>query len=103
MTTARWDRAAADPPRSHGAAPASRPPGGDPHTLVCVQATVRSYDEVTRSGSVFLDDGSVLEFGAPAFDAGPLRLLRTGQRVNLVVSGGEITFITLSTFPVPEA
>ncbi|GGS74797.1 hypothetical protein ACIBIZ_06905 [Nonomuraea spiralis] len=68
-----------------------------------MQATVRSFDEVTRSGSVFLDDGTVLEFGARAFDAGPLRLLRTGQRVNLVTDGPEITFITLSTFPVPGA
>lgn len=68
-----------------------------------VQATVRSFDETTRSGTVFLDDGTVLEFGAPAFDAGPLRLLRTGQRVNLVSAGGRITYITLSTFPVPDA
>ncbi|GAA2363699.1 hypothetical protein GCM10010404_17230 [Nonomuraea africana] len=66
-----------------------------------VQATVRSFDPVTRSGSVFLDDGNVLEFGTRAFDAGPLRLLRPGQRVNLVLSGDDITFVTLSTFPVP--
>ncbi|WP_240196847.1 hypothetical protein [Nonomuraea lactucae] len=66
-----------------------------------VQATVRGFDEATRSGTVFLDDGTVLPFGAPAFDAGPLRLLRSGQRVRLVVTGGEITYITLSTFPVP--
>ncbi|WP_246064126.1 hypothetical protein [Nonomuraea longispora] len=71
--------------------------------LVLVQATVRSFDEATRSGTVFLDDGTVLEFGVPAFDAGPLRLLRTGQRVNLAMSGGAITYITLSTFPVPGA
>ncbi|MEV0378563.1 hypothetical protein [Nonomuraea sp. NPDC050643] len=68
-----------------------------------MQATVRSFDEATRSGTVFLDDGSVLEFGAPAFDAGPLLLLRVGQRVNLAMSGGEISYITLSTFPVPGA
>ncbi|MEV4114195.1 hypothetical protein [Nonomuraea sp. NPDC049695] len=68
-----------------------------------MQGTVRSFDEATRSGTVFLDDGTVLEFGTPAFDAGPLRLLRTGQRVNLAVAGGEITYITLSTFPVPAA
>ncbi|MEV0593970.1 hypothetical protein [Nonomuraea cavernae] len=66
-----------------------------------MQATVRGFDEVTRSGTVFLDDGTVLPFGAPAFDAGPLRLLRSGQRVRLVVTDGEITYITLSTFPVP--
>ncbi|WP_336206022.1 hypothetical protein [Nonomuraea sp. LPB2021202275-12-8] len=66
-----------------------------------MQATVRSFDDVTRSGSVFLDDGTVLDFPARAFDAGPLRLLRTGQRVNLAMAGGEITYITLSTFPLP--
>lgn len=68
-----------------------------------MQATVRSFDEGTRSGTVFLDDGTVLEFGTPAFDAGPLRLLRSGQRVNLGMTDGRITYITLSTFPVPDA
>ncbi|MER6947095.1 hypothetical protein ABT294_23975 [Nonomuraea sp. NPDC000554] len=66
-----------------------------------MQATVRTFDEATRSGSVFLDDGTVLEFDPPAFDAGPLRLLRTGQRVNLGMTGDRITYVTLSTFPVP--
>ncbi|MFB4286527.1 hypothetical protein ACBI99_02740 [Nonomuraea sp. ATR24] len=66
-----------------------------------MQGTVRSFDEATRSGSVFLDDGTVLTFPAHAFDAGPLLLLRTGQRVNFTVSGGEIGYITLSTFPLP--
>lgn len=77
------------------ASPAGRLYAGD------VQATVRSFDEATRSGTVFLDDGTVLAFGTAAFDAGPLRLLRTGQRVNLAMTGGEITYVTLSTFPVP--
>jgi hypothetical protein len=67
-----------------------------------VQATVRSFDEATRSGTVFLDDGTVVEFGTAAFDAGPLRLLRTGQRVNLAMTDERITYITLSTFPVPS-
>lgn len=66
-----------------------------------VQATVREFDPETRTGSVFLDDGTSLEFGARAFDAGGLRLLRAGQRVAIRVSGGEITAITLSTFPLP--
>ncbi|MFD1536424.1 hypothetical protein [Nonomuraea guangzhouensis] len=66
-----------------------------------MQATVRSFDPVTRSGTVFLDDGTVLEFGTPAFDAGPLRLLRSGQRVRLAMADDEITYITLSTFPLP--
>ncbi|GAA2849431.1 hypothetical protein GCM10010517_06780 [Streptosporangium fragile] len=66
-----------------------------------MQATVRTFDPATRSGSVFLDDGTEIPFGAAAFDAGPLRLLRSGQRVNIVMDGGEIAYITLSTFPVP--
>ncbi|MEW9551478.1 hypothetical protein [Nonomuraea sp. NPDC050783] len=66
-----------------------------------MQGTVRGFDEATRSGTVFLDDGTVLEFDAPAFDAGPLRLLRPGQRVNLAMSGGRVTYVTLSTFPLP--
>jgi hypothetical protein len=66
-----------------------------------VQATVRSFEEATRSGSVFLDDGTEIPFGAAAFDAGPLRLLRAGQRVNIVMDGDDVSYITLSTFPVP--
>ncbi|MCC5576752.1 hypothetical protein IMZ11_14045 [Microtetraspora sp. AC03309] len=66
-----------------------------------MQATVKTFDDATRSGSVFLDDGAELAFDADAFDAGPLRLLRTGQRVNIVVDGGRITYVTLSTFPLP--
>lgn len=68
-----------------------------------MQATVKVYDRDTRSGSVLLDDGTEMTFGAPAFDAGGLRLLRLGQRVNIAVDGdGDgITAITLSTFPLP--
>jgi hypothetical protein len=62
---------------------------------------VRIFDTATRSGSVFLDDGTELPFGTAAFDAGPLRLLRSGQRVNIVRDGDDVTYITLSTFPVP--
>lgn len=68
-----------------------------------MQATVKSFDTETRSGSVFLDDGTELPFGREAFDAGPLRLLRPGQRVGIVMAEGRITYITLSTFPVPES
>lgn len=62
---------------------------------------MRSFDEASRSGSVFLDDGTEMPFGTEAFDAGPLRLLRSGQRVNIRVEDGAITVITLSTFPLP--
>ncbi|GAA4188811.1 hypothetical protein GCM10022252_24690 [Streptosporangium oxazolinicum] len=66
-----------------------------------MQATVRDFDPATRSGSVFLDDGTQIPFGTAAFDAGPLRLLRSGQRVNIVMDGDDVTYVTLSTFPLP--
>lgn len=66
-----------------------------------MQATVKSFDGETRSGSLFLDDGTEIPFGAEAFDAGPLRHLRPGQRVNLLMSGDRVTYVTLSTFPTP--
>ncbi|MDN3025105.1 hypothetical protein [Streptomyces sp. S.PB5] len=67
-----------------------------------MQATAYTYDAVTRSGSVLLDDGTPLPFDAPAFDAGGLRLLRPGQRVRIEVEGSadtaRITLVTLQTF-----
>ena len=66
-----------------------------------MQATSYTYDPETRSGSVLLDDGTPLSFDAAAFDAGGLRLLRSGQRVRIEVEGaGEerrVTFVTLQT------
>jgi hypothetical protein len=80
-----------------------------------VQATVRTFDAATRSGSVLLDDGVELPYDDRAFDAGGLRLLRVGQRVRITVSGGEqpdeqpggqpggrrVTFLTVATLPDP--
>ncbi|MFE0100855.1 hypothetical protein [Streptomyces sp. NPDC059009] len=67
-----------------------------------MQATAYTYDPESRTGSVLLDDGTPVPFGAPAFDAGGLRLLRPGQRVRIEVEGaGEerrITLVTLQTF-----
>lgn len=66
-----------------------------------MQATVRSFDPVTRSGSVFLDDGTVLTFGAGAFAASGLRLLRRGQRVALACDpDGTVASLALATFPL---
>lgn len=68
-----------------------------------MQGTVATFDEQTRSGSVLLDDGTELPYDAAAFDAGGLRHLRLGQRVNLKADAtGAITYITLATFPVPD-
>ncbi|GAA4640245.1 hypothetical protein GCM10023196_105000 [Actinoallomurus vinaceus] len=66
-----------------------------------MQGTVKAYDAETRTGSVLLDDGSEMAFDAAAFDAGGLRLLRFGQRVNLAVEDDRVTVVTLSTFPLP--
>ncbi|MGW4232962.1 hypothetical protein ACWEF9_27430 [Streptomyces sp. NPDC004980] len=66
-----------------------------------MQATSFTYDSETRTGSVLLDDGTPVDFDAPAFDAGGLRLLRPGQRVRIETEGtGEalrITLVTLQT------
>jgi hypothetical protein len=67
-----------------------------------MQATVRSFDALTRSGSVFLDDGTVLAFGPDAFGASGLRLLRPGQRVTIRAGrDGVITALALPTLPLP--
>nr|WP_245194604.1 2-phospho-L-lactate guanylyltransferase [Kitasatospora phosalacinea] len=75
--------------------------------LAPMQATAFSFDPTTRSGSVLLDDGTPVPFDAPAFDAGGLRLLRAGQRVRIRTAGEgadrRVVFLTLQTFPDPEA
>ncbi|MFI1844454.1 hypothetical protein ACH439_20310 [Streptomyces microflavus] len=67
-----------------------------------MQATSYTYDPETRTGSVLLDDGTPVEFDAPAFDAGGLLLLRPGQRVRIEGEGTgaalRITLVTLVTF-----
>jgi hypothetical protein len=65
-----------------------------------MQATVRSFDPAAGSGSVFLDDGTVIGFGPAAFAGSGLRLLRPGQRVAIGCdSGGAIISLTLASFP----
>jgi 2-phospho-L-lactate/phosphoenolpyruvate guanylyltransferase len=68
-----------------------------------VQATVRSFDPTTRSGTVLLDDGVELTYDRPAFDAGGVRLLRVGQRVRIELAGDagarRVTFLTVATLP----
>jgi len=69
-----------------------------------VQATVRTFDPATRSGDVLCDDGSVLSYGADAFDASGLRLLRLGQRVRLRLDEqGAVAFLTIATLPDPSS
>ncbi len=67
-----------------------------------MQATAYTYDAQTRTGSVLLDDGTPVPFGAEAFDAGGLLMLRPGQRVRIETEGEgaglRITLVTLQTF-----
>lgn len=65
-----------------------------------MQATVRSFDPDTRSGSLLADDGELILFSGAAFDAGGLRLLRLGQRVRLDTdAAGSVTRVTIATLP----
>jgi 2-phospho-L-lactate guanylyltransferase len=65
-----------------------------------MQATVATFDEADRTGSLLLDDGTKLTFPAGAFDASGLRMLRVGQRVRVErAETGEITLVTLVTLP----
>jgi hypothetical protein len=67
-----------------------------------MQATVREFDAADGSGSVFLDDGTVCEFGPEVFAASGLRLLRRGQRVAIRRGpSGAITALALATLPLP--
>jgi cold shock CspA family protein len=46
------------------------------------QATVKSYDSVTRTGTLVSDDGETSwDVDAAAMDSGMFRFLRPGQRV----------------------
>lgn len=62
-----------------------------------MQATVRSFDPGSRSGTVVLDDGIELPYDRDAFDAGGIRLLRVGQRVRIEVDWPRVTFLTVAT------
>jgi cold shock CspA family protein len=65
-----------------------------------VQATVFDFDETDGSGTVVLDNGERLGFGAEAFAASGLRLLRPGQRVRIEVSStGSVDSLTILTLP----
>jgi 2-phospho-L-lactate guanylyltransferase len=64
------------------------------------QGTVRDFDPEHRTGTLLLDDGHPVEFGAAAFEAGGMRLLRLGQRVRFDRdSSGAISRVTLLTLP----
>jgi cold shock CspA family protein len=56
------------------------------------QATVKSYDSISKTGSLVSDDGTTEYVIDPdAIDSGMFRFLRPGQRVTfeIVEKGGE--------------
>jgi 2-phospho-L-lactate guanylyltransferase len=71
--------------------------------LADVQATVRSYDPATRSGSVLLDDGTEFPYDGSALLGSNVRFLRLGQRVRIEVVGSgsdaRVAFLTIATLP----
>ena len=82
--------------------PAERPrsaPDAASDGLPSRQATVSDFDPDTGAGAVLLDNGRRVEFSGPAFRAGGLRLLRSGQRVRLDYHGGLVRKVTLITLP----
>jgi hypothetical protein len=61
-----------------------------------MQATVATFDPVTRSGTLLLDNGRELRFGAEAFAASGLRLVRSGQRLTVTADeSGQVVRVSL--------
>ena len=62
------------------------------------QATVKTYDSITRTGVLISDDGSQeFDVDGAALDSGMFRFLRPGQRVtfDLVETEGRTTIRNL--------
>ncbi len=60
-----------------------------------MQATVRTHDASTRSGTALLDNGTEVRYDAAVFDRTGLRLLRMGQRVTVVLDGSRVSRLQL--------
>lgn len=61
-----------------------------------MQGTVATYDPDAHTGTLLLDDGTELAFGAEAFAGSGLRLLRLGQRVRIESdSAGAVTRVAI--------
>ena len=68
-----------------------------------MQATVRSHDPTSRSGTVLLDDGVELPYDSDAFATSQLRLLRLGQRVRVRLNAGGTRVVALTIATLPES
>ena len=64
-----------------------------------MQATVSVFDPESETIKVLLDDGVELDVAPEAFPASGLRLLRTGQRVRVELTGETVTKLQILTLP----
>ncbi len=74
-------------------------------TTTLVQATVHEFESAAGTGSLITDQGLVIPFAPEAWQVGPLRTMRPGQRVRVVLDAGNpptVVAITLATFPDPR-
>ncbi|MFI5931362.1 cold-shock protein [Actinoplanes sp. NPDC051494] len=61
-----------------------------------MQGTIATFDPQTHSGTLLLDDGTLMIFPAEAFRDSGLRLLRLGQRVDVATTtDGHVTKVQL--------
>lgn len=64
-----------------------------------MQATVSAFDPESETIKVLLDDGVELDVAPEAVPASGLRLLRTGQRVRVELTGEIVTKLQILTLP----
>jgi cold shock CspA family protein len=61
-----------------------------------MQGTIATFDPDTHHGTMLLDDGTELAFGADAFARSGLRQLHLGQRVSIEADeGGTVRRVTI--------
>jgi hypothetical protein len=63
------------------------------------QGTIKSYDELTKSGVILDDHRNELGFDHAAFKLSGVRLFRLGQRVRYELQGTRVTDLTILTMP----
>jgi len=69
--------------------------------MTVLQGTVADFDAGSRTGSVFLDDGTRVSFDGACLEHSRIRLLRPGQRVQLRVEDGfAVVALALLTLPL---
>ena len=63
------------------------------------QGTIKSYDELTKSGVLVDDQRNEFGFDHAAFKHSGIRLFRLGQRVRYEQQGARISELTILTMP----